>query len=343
MIFASQKRAFGSPLSCGHKCASAGDHRPPLQCYREFGETFTIKRNMPNALVLDMCMYRLNGSQLSEEMQVWQAQCDIRKALDMRQVFGNGIPQRYKWVNMPHPNAGTKVELHFTFHVEEVPKDGLCLAVESAANFNITLNGVLADMPSDEFYIDKSINIMRLNGAREGFNTLVLACEYKNSYELEDCYIIGNFGVDANRCIIAEPTTITLGDWCQQGLPHYPGAVVYEVVAEMATNADARYFLRVGEFSATVISVRVNGKNAGYIPWKCANVLEITEFVESGMNQFEIEVTGSPRNLFGPFHLASGDPLVTNWNSFRAEGENYTERYNLKPYGLFGVVEILHT
>jgi len=312
-----------------------------LSLCASLGPNFTYKRDLPNSLTLDNCAYRLDNGSFSKEMQIWQAQREIRESLDMRQVYYNGLAQRYKWANIPHPGDGARVELKFEFCIEQLPPDGISLAIESPENFTIYLNTVEAKAGSmGDYFIDRSIGIVPLSGICLGLNTLLVTCEYKNSYELEDCYIIGNFGVDTKRRIIAEQQDIRLGDWCLQGLMHYAGGITYESTAHINKLEGERYFLEVGEYSATVICVRVNGQNAGYIPWKCAGMLEITGFVANGLNCFELEVMGSPRNLFGPFHLKNGEPMNTSWHSFRAEGDDYTPGYNLLPYGLFGLVKV---
>jgi len=302
---------------------------------------FTYRRDLPNALTLDKCAYRIGNMSFSDEMQLWQAQRDIREVLEMRQIYYNGLVQRYKWANEPHPNDGTRIEIKFQFYAEHIPANGFCLAIESPGYFDIYLNSEPAGaVKTGNYFIDKSIGIVPLNGAQTGLNTLLIACDYKNSYELEDCYIIGDFGVDTQRRITKEPPKLIPGDWCLQGLMHYPGAIVYETSADINIIPKTRYFLDAGKFCATVIAVRVNAKNAGYIPWKCENMLEITDYITEGLNNFELEVMGSPRNLFGPFHLKKGEPLNTSWQSFRAEGEEYTHEYNLQPYGLFKSVKI---
>ena len=314
-----------------------------LRLHTTLPHVFAIKCDLPNALTLDVCAYRISGAPFSDEMQVWQAQREIRDSLGMRQIYYNGLPQRYKWVNEPHPGDGAEVDLLFRFYVEHVPQSGICLAVESPEHFEIKLNSVkAAESEENNYFIDKSIGVVRLHGVRQGVNELVISCAYKNSYELEDCYLIGDFGVSTDRRIINKPQSLGLGDWCLQGLTHYAGSVVYQCAAELTTEPGTRYFLNIGKFSATTVSVRINNKTAGHIPWKCANNLEITDFLTDGRNHFELEVVGSPRNLFGPFHLKNGEPMVTSWQSFRAEGDDYIPEYNLQPYGLFECIQILN-
>ena len=329
-----------------------------LSFYKSLGPVFNIKRDLPNSLTLDKCAWRfadvgrglapavLSGghSDWSEEMQVWQAQREVRAKLGMYQVHKNGIKQRYLWALDEHENDGARVEFKFEFYADCLPAENILLAIEQSALFDVYINDVPAER-IDGYFIDKCIGLVKLSGAQPGLNELVIACNYKNRFEVEDCYIIGDFGVTADRRITETPTKLRLGDWCLQGLPHYAGAVTYEttmeIVGDGATPNGKRYFAQIGKFNATTISLRVNGKHAGHIPWASAGLVEITEFVQGGANTFEIEVSGSPRNLFGPFHMQTGDPGTTNPASFRADGEGYNPEYNLKPYGLDGLVKIM--
>ena len=45
--------------------------------------------------------------------------------------------------------------------------------------------------------------------------------------ELEDIFLLGDFGVSLERAIIAEPAELHFGDWTSQGYPHYAGGMIY--------------------------------------------------------------------------------------------------------------------
>ncbi|WP_240421149.1 hypothetical protein [Paenibacillus periandrae] len=158
--------------------------------------------------------------------------------------------------------------------------------------------------------------------------------------EIEDCYIIGDFGVDSERNIVNEPRVLRFGDWCLQGYPNYPGSIVYHFVWDANLKTRERAVLELGEYNAVTVEVRVNGVTAGYVPWRAANRIDITEYLEEGDNSIDIEVMGSPRNLFGPFHQVEGRSIFTNSGAFRCEGNDSVSEYVLKPYGLFGMVRI---
>jgi hypothetical protein len=304
------------------------------------GPVCKFTRTMPNVLTLDMCSYRIANSDWSQEMEVWQAQKAIRTFLGMRQIYGNGIEQRYKWIHEPHPEDGKPVAFRFSFQVTEVPQEAVYLVVESAEQYEISLNGEPVANRSDGWFLDRSFDQVLLSGLKAGENELTLACNYVNRMEVEDIYLIGQFGVDASRSIVTEPETLAFGDWCEQGYPHYCGSMIYHFDIQVENKAGSRLVLELGDYAAVTIEVRVNGQTAGHVPWRSANRLDLTKQLHEGVNRLEVEVMGSPRNMLGPFHQASGDTLTTSWASFRKEGGHFTSDYKLSPYGLFGRITL---
>lgn len=307
---------------------------------QELGPDCAFTRSMPNVLTLDMCSYRIDQSDWSQEMEVWQAQKAIRAYLGMRQIYGNGIEQRYKWIHEPHPEDGKPVAFRFSFQIKEVPQEAVYLVVESAQQYEISLNGELIANRSDGWFLDRSFDRVLLSGLKAGENELTLSCNYVNRMEVEDVYIVGSFGVDASRSIVAEPKLLAFGDWCEQGYPHYCGSMIYHFDIQVENKGDRRWVLELGEYAAVTIEVRVNGQTAGHVPWRSANRLDLTKQLHEGVNGLEVEVMGSPRNMLGPFHQASGDTLTTSWASFRKEGVHFTSDYKLSPYGLFGRITL---
>lgn len=295
---------------------------------------------MPNALTLDKCCYRIKNGSWSEEMDVWQAQKRIRDILGMKQVFYNGVPQRYTWVKEPHPMDGTEVQFKFTFNVEDVNTKDIYLVVENLENYVFEFNGQKLDNKPCGWYMDKSFKKIELTGKVKGINEIIILSSYKNETEFEDCYIIGDFGVDINRNIVKEPEGLHFGDWCLQGYLHYCGSIIYNFDLEYSNADSKKVMLELGEYSAVTVEIRVNDKTAGHIPWKSANSVDITEYLIKGNNKIDIEVMGSPRNLFGPFHQLDTKKTRIDWSDFRTENKLYSKEYIVKPYGLTGQVNI---
>ncbi|MFE5320816.1 glycosyl hydrolase [Paenibacillus sp. NPDC056579] len=317
-----------------------------------FGPSFRFSRTQPNVLTLDRCSYKLGADAAaaghtghaagwSSEMDIWRAQREIREKLSMRQVYYNGITQRYKWIHQPHHGNDTPIALKLIFQVAEVPVGGLQLVLEGSRQFRIHLNGIEQLNEPEGWFVDRSMDCIRLTDIRSGVNELELRCSYHQAMELEDCYLIGAFALDRSRSIAAEPDGLLTGDWCLQGYPHYNGSIVYHADFNYQPEEGRRVLLQLGEWSAVTVEIRVNGETAGHVPWKAADGVDLTSNLQPGANRLDIEVMGSPRNMFGPFHEAEGYTATTSWSSFRQEGSGYTPGYVLQPYGLFSQVKLI--
>jgi hypothetical protein len=304
------------------------------------GPVCKFRRTEPNVLTLDTCRYRMENGEWSEVMRVWEAQKEIRDALDMRNVYYNGLPQRYKWVDESHPHDDTPVAFQFDFDVQVVPDAPTFLVVEGAEDFTFTLNGEEVTNESVGWYLDRSFDKIALPALKQGKNTLVMACDYENRMEVEVIYLLGDFAVDVNRVIIAEPETLHFGDWTLQGYFHYPGGMVYLSTLDYDPDAGDRLVLILDEHAAVDVAIHVNNEVVGHIPWASENGFDLTPHLKAGENEIGIEVVSSPRNMLGPFHRKAGYEPWTDWSSFRRTGEGYTPDYVIWPWGLIGQVRI---
>ncbi|MDE5590583.1 MAG: hypothetical protein K2J60_15830 [Acetatifactor sp.] len=292
-----------------------------------------IDCTMDNTLTLDRCRYRLEEEDWSEELPIWQAQRQVRERLCMRPVHVNGNVQRYKWAGQPHPSDGKRLELELCFFVEEQPEKPVSLALEHPENFDIFFNGNKLEQRLQGYLLDRDIKKTALSELEVGWNRVVLYCDYRNAMELEDCYLCGAFGVTRNRALTSLPKKLYAGDWTLQGFLHYAGSIQYQYEVDSSGWEAGKVYLELQAYEAVCVGVTVNGRRIE-VPWKAASLLNITGFLRDGRNKLVIEVSGSPRNLFGPFHLSDRKRSVTNDQCFRTEGSGYTEEYQVVPYGL---------
>ena len=331
------------------KCVPDIAAKGPLRAYRRkenaafIGPVTGFSRTDPNALTLDRCQWRWRGGEWSNATQVWRAQSEIREELGMRQVFSNGLPQRYKWATKSHPKDGTPVELLFEFDVAWIPERPVYLVLEGSPWFGINLNGKPVPNTPMGWYLDRSFHKISLPRLSEGRNTLVLSCGYTNHMEIEDCYLVGDFGVDMGRTIISEPSVLHFGDWTSQGYPHYAGSMVYHGQMRYDPAAGRRVRVFLEEWRAVDVAIHVNGTLAGHIPWRSANGLDVSSLLVPGVNGIDLEVVGSPRNLLGPLHLAAWPEPWTDWESFRRTDKTHTPDYVLQPWGLAGQVRLQYS
>ncbi|MFD0671113.1 glycosyl hydrolase [Cohnella sp. GCM10027633] len=306
------------------------------------GPVSRFTRTEPNAITLDKCQYRIGEGKWSAEMDVWQAQREIRSALGMRHVFANGGLQRHLWIHDSHQNDGTPISLAFEFEVSEVPCSEVSVAIEQAESFTMIFNGEDVVGGVKGWYLDRSFGTVSLPQLKAGRNRLEVSCAYDHAMELEDCYLIGDFGVSPDRVLVKEPETLRFGDWCLQGYMHYCGSIVYHLAYECLElpGAGSTMILELGDYRAVTIEVKVNGRHAGYVPWAATKQLDIGEWLVIGENSIDIEVVGSPRNLLGPLHQAATSYNWKEWWDYRREGIEYTPDYVVVPYGLMGQVHL---
>ena len=107
-------------------------------------------------------------------MDLWRAQQQVREALGMRQVFYNGLPQRYRWAWTSQPLSpsgaqsedGARVELRFTFAVRTVPAHPVEIVVENPQDF-LSLNGQPVSNQPVGWYLSRSFERVTLPPFRE--------------------------------------------------------------------------------------------------------------------------------------------------------------------------------
>ena len=338
-----------------------------------FGPDAKLRRTMENVLTIDKCTYELgvasenkicdgnamvedkdldaiveqvsefrHGSELSEagsvcesaEMEIWQAQKEIREKLRMQQVYYNGAPQRYTWVDQPHPADGTPFTMHFRFNVAEDISSECSFVIEKPYGLEVYFDGVKCAQ-TGKWFIDKDMRCFGLPALSKGVHRITIKGSYDQKRELEDVFVIGNFAVDMSGNISREKEILHTGDWSMQGYVNYPGGMIYQYKVPQLIS-DKQVLLHLGEWRGTLLKVRVNGKEAGFHFEKKNCVTDVTGLFEKEENTLEIEVSGSPRNMFGPFHQSYTGCSRISWADFRTEGMFHTDGKVLKPYGMMG-------
>lgn len=305
------------------------------------GPQWQVRRSRENSLPLDRCQWRFAGGAWSDPVPVWVAQKQLRQEMGLLDISHANIPQPWVRYARPSPVPPRRVELRFTFRVDRPPASGLELVVESAELFDIAVNGQPVSNQTRGWWLEKSMDRVPLEHVRRGENELLLACDYRDApeYELEECYLIGDFAVDRESDAIgAEPATIARGDWCEQGYAYYAGNLFYGQQVDPRLRPGERAVVAIGPHSATCLAVHVNGKLAGVRGWAPYEV-DVTRLLRPGGNLLEIEVCGSPRNLLGPNHYPERRPRWTGPGEF-IRLDQWVERRNLVPYGLFGEVTL---
>ena len=199
------------------------------------------------------------------------------------------------------------IKLEYDFFCDTIPSGALYLALEKPETFAITLNG--RELSSDNncgWWCDKSLKKLAVDPTllKTGKNELLLECKYSEAHPgLEYIYLLGNFGVEfagLKQTLLAPVKNLNIGDWSEQGLPFYSGAVAYKCAVNVDRKADERVFVKLPEYRGACAKLIANGQEAGVVAWE-PNELDITDFLETGDNDIIIEVFSSRRNSHGPF------------------------------------------
>ena len=339
-IYFVKKGSSGGKVSgCGMTAATFPYRHPHYTdpVLATFGPDAKFRRTMENVLTIDRCTYELGekaGTGESAEMEIWQAQREIREKLAMQQVYYNGAPQRYTWVDQPHPADGTPFAMHFRFNVLEEISGECSFVIEKPYGLEVCFDGKKCEL-TDRWFIDKDMRCFGLPSLSRGVHQITIKGSYDQKRELEDVFVTGNFAVDMSGNIFQEKEILHTGDWCMQGYVNYPGGMIYQYKVPRLIS-HKQVLLHLGEWCGTLLKVRVNGKETSSHFEKKSCVTDVTGLFEKEENTLEIEITGSPRNMFGPFHQSYTGCSRISWADFRTEGMFHTDGKVLKPYGMMG-------
>ena len=301
---------------------------------------YRLRRHAPNVLTLDTCRLRKGeDGRWAKAMPV----IGVQAALEAERYAG-------------------PIMLQFRFNVD-VPPKSLCVAVEDAADYRITVNGKAARYAGLPYYVDESFHPVDVaEHVVEGENVLELAVDFrpmpessfalaslfekKEGTELESIYLIGDFAVAGTvsaesqqpgclRCtpafVLTEEPETTSGDLSAEGYPFFAGrASLLQTVALERPRDGERVILELPALDAVLAKVRLNGDDAGAILWPPYE-LDVTDLVRDGDNEVEIELVGSLRNLLGPHHRSNGEPdncwrTAFDYDPNRENMEHHEER-----------------
>ncbi|MDR0385746.1 MAG: hypothetical protein LBH60_06690 [Prevotellaceae bacterium] len=192
---------------------------------------------------------------------------------------------------------------------------GMQAAIERPWLYKISLNGKEI-LPSGKTWLDREIRLFDIEKhVRTGENLLTLELSpMKILAEIEPVYILGNFTVQpADKGWILTPPAkeFSTGSWKSQGWAFYARQVSYSKTFDIS-EVGKHYRVSLGNWAGTVAEVSVNGKTAGITGFEPYSV-DVSGLIRKGNNTVEVTITGSNKNLLGPFHGNPAPGLVSPW------------------------------
>jgi hypothetical protein len=187
-----------------------------------------------------------------------------------------------------------------------------------------------------KWWLDRSFAVLQIGSyLKPGQNTLSLSIDTMSVYaEIGPIYILGNFNLaSADKGWEIVPTQpLQLGSWKDQGLPLYGSGIRYIKKFDLE-NPDHQFEIHLDQWKGTVAAVKVNGVPAGII-FSEPNTLNISPHFKKGINEIEVEVIGSLKNLLGPHHNSPQPGMVGpgHWSNIKLYPPG--KDYDTYDYGL---------
>jgi len=276
-----------------------------------------------NSITLDYCDLIVDGEKIADNMPVSDVQellCSYRKKVNAKIVF--------------HA------------FVKELAFNSCELMLETPENFEIFVNQIRIEKIITGYCHDacfKTVDVYKY--LKNGENEICLSCDFQQSeavydmldrikyfeciknsltydMEIEAVYLKGDFGVyTENEFLFIErnavktkggfyldkaPVTVKNGALETQGYPFFAGSITLSKKLILSQEEAKNAIISFERLPSIITGISVNGCDAGKIMWKpyCA---DISEFAREGENEIKITLTGSLRNLLGPFHLEEGE------------------------------------
>ena len=260
------------------------------------GEKLEFKLSEPNILILDKPEFKIDNSNWQAAKYVLLIDDALRLSLGTNRRTGAMIQP---YCDSNRKKLGEKaINLRYRFNVETMPVGTIAFALENPDLYTITLNGKVITKKDIGYWCDLAIRKMELplNLITVGENVIEISGKYDNLQSgLEACYIIGNFGV-VNDNLTKLPEKLTIGNWCEQGLPYYAGNLDYIIPLKNASGV-----IKLGKWNGVALEYSINGGEFKPLFWA---PYEINLGDKAVNGNLTLRVLGHRRNAMGPFYLA---------------------------------------
>lgn len=288
-------------------------------------ESFEYILSEPNVCVLDNARFAIGNEDYRSSTEVLRIDNIIRDYMGINKRGGEMLQPWYRKLFKTDESGVSKRELlkmEFTFDVEYIPKK-LELVIESPQQFKIFLNGHIGALQyTDKNWVDNCFSILDIDVSvlKKGKNTILLETMFDEDSNLENIYLLGDFGVNVSgrKVTLSKlPTKLSVGDISKQGFPFYGAGITYLVKCPQISKGNT-LTLNFEKSAATgyVISNDKSKQVVAFAPKE-------TDVTFASGKTIKIEYLFTRRNTFGPFHQSPPNFNNCNPNSFRSEDDEY--------------------
>jgi len=305
---------------------------------RQVAGPFPVERTEPNTLPLDYCTYSFGDEEFSAPVPTLRADAEIRRRFGLGDRLGGSHQPWYLYATGVVDTAPRgPCRMRRTFHVTDLPAR-CALALEQPENYKISVNGRAAPQPAGS-WVDEDIRTIDITALlKQGDNEILLDLDYRPDMELENMYLVGEFGVrtlrdgaarPGNVTLVKPPKTLALGSWVGQGLDFYGAAVRYQIQVTKPSEGQ-RLRISLPGILCTAAAIHV-GERTFVLPW-APFAADVTDALTGGTNDVAIEVIGGRKNILGPLHVPW--KRWTGPGEFNPSAPDWTDEYLLNDHGL---------
>lgn len=311
-------------------------NREPECVYENYLPSVTdFRLEEENVLLLDMAEYAVDDGDWKEKEEILKLDDKVRESLGYRKRT-DSFPQ--PWLTKEKNRKEHKVRLRFAIY-SEIEAAEVKLAFEGDTDCRILWNGCeIENAETGEYYVDSSIQVIRLSKLRSGRNVLECIIPFGNLTNLECFYLLGDFGIHlCGDCAVITklPERIGFGDYAVQGLPFYGGNLIYDVNMKLP---GGRVLLTAEEYKGALLEVQIDEETPREI-FLAPYTVECGE-IEAGEHRIRIRCYGTRINTFGQLHNCNKSEIYFGPKTWRTKGKDWCYEYRLHPCGILKAPEI---
>ena len=247
-----------------------------------------------NVYLLDMAEFAIDDGKFYPLEEIRRIDTKCREVLNFPSALHCAAQP---WV-VPEDSQKHIITLKFKFQ-SNINVSGAHIACEEADC--IELNNEKIKLSPDGYYVDRSILTYPLPDIKKGENILIVKVPFGKRDDIENAYILGNFGVTISGCektIVKLPEKISFGDIAVQGFPFYGGNITYKIDFELDKRAKIR--IKAPHFRGSLIKVSSDGCELGKIVFAPYEV--VTDCPGKGTHRLEFTLFGNRSNTFAALH-----------------------------------------
>ncbi|MBE6761085.1 MAG: hypothetical protein E7551_02245 [Ruminococcaceae bacterium] len=280
----------------------------------------------PNVCVIDMARWKIDDGEWKAKEEMLKIEVAAKKELGMSVAASQGAQP---WVFKADEPVNT-VTLEMSVD-SEIELDNVQLALEDANISTVWWNGKQIDIKPQGYYVDFSITKINIGKLLKGANILTVKLPFNVVSNIENYFLLGDFGVEVKGSkvkIIEKPKVINFGDWVNQGIPFYGGALTYRTKIE----GGAKTKVSLDIISAPCITVSLDGKVVSNISL-APHTADLGQ-LEKGEHTLDFNVYASRVNTFGAFHWTDRVAAWYGPTAWRTKGKEWSYEYRLRESGI---------